>query len=126
MRMKASARPCTPIPIGLWRIFDLLACGETNRLLTCTGPGYTVDEEATLEKKANLGNRVVVDVNNLVQVLDNDFGDRGELFEVIGLFWGDIHVESDGCKVTHCNLSGKENKPSLKQALKPDVVIRMS
>lgn len=63
------------------------------------------DREATLEKKTNLGHWVVVDVDNLVQVLDNDFGDGCKLFEVKGSFWGDIHVECNGCQVTHCNLS---------------------
>lgn len=64
-----------------------------------------VDSEATLDKRANLGHWVVVDVNNLVQILHNDFGDRCKLFEVKGPFWGDIHVESNGRQVTHCNLS---------------------
>lgn len=65
----------------------------------------TVKWEVTPGKKAYLGHWVVVDINNLVQVPDNDFGDRCKLFEIKGPFWGDIHVEGNGRQVTHCNLS---------------------
>lgn len=63
------------------------------------------DRETTLGRKTHLRHGVVVDVNNLVQVLDNDFGDRCKLFEVKGPLWGDVHVEGNGCQVTHCDLS---------------------
>lgn len=63
-----------------------------------------VNREEIPEKKTNLRHWVVVDVNNLIEVPDNDFGDRCKLFEVKGPFWGDIHVEGNGCQVTHSNL----------------------
>lgn len=56
------------------------------------------------ERKSNLGHWVVVDVNNLVEVLHDNFGDRCKLFEVIAPLWGDVHVQGDGCQVTNCNL----------------------
>lgn len=65
---------------------------------------------STLKKRTNLWDWVVVDVNDLVQVLDNNFGDRCQFVKVIGLVWGDIHVESNGCQVTHCNLIGRKNR----------------
>lgn len=53
---------------------------------------------------ANLGHWVVVDVNDLVQVLDDDFGDRCKLAEVKGPSWAHVHVEGDGCQVAHSYL----------------------
>lgn len=69
------------------------------------------------QTKSNLRHRIVVDVNNLVQVPDNDFGDRCKLFEVKGPFWGDIHVESNRCQVAHCDLWRQNTKLILNRIL---------
>lgn len=63
-----------------------------------------VCREVTPEKKAHLGHRVVINVNDLVQVPDDDFSDGCQLIEVVRPLRGDVHVESNGCQVTHCNL----------------------
>lgn len=60
---------------------------------------------ATPERKSYLRHWIVVYIDNLVQVLDNDFGNRCKFLEVIGLFWCNVHVDGDGSQVTHCNLS---------------------
>lgn len=111
MRMKASARPCTPIPIGLCRRFDLLACTSTKMgLVKQTTMLHVCDTEATPEKRANLGHRVVINVNDLVQVLDDGFSDRCQLIEVVGPLGGDVHVQSNGSQVTHRNLIRRNNR----------------
>lgn len=70
-----------------------------------------VRQEVTPQKKAHLGHRVVINVNDLVEVPDDDFGDGCQLIEVVGPLWGDVHVESNGRQVTHCNLI-RGNNPS--------------
>lgn len=59
---------------------------------------------------ANLRHWVVVDVNDLVQVLDDDFGDGCKFVKVKGPSWGHVHVEGDGCQVTHSHLERERKK----------------
>lgn len=113
MRMNASARPCTPIPIGLCRRLDLSACTWTKMsLVKQTRWPPARGTRATPEKRANLGHGVVINVNDLVQVPDDGFSDRRQLVEVVGPLGGDEHVESNGSQVTHCNLVGGGNNTS--------------
>ena len=105
--MKASARPCTPIPIGLWRLLDLSACkaGQRDRLFRLSTHHSAA---GSIQKGAYLRHWVVVDVNDLVQVFNDDFGDGGKPFEVKGFLWGDAHVECNGSQVTHGNLKKEQ------------------
>lgn len=66
------------------------------------------DREETPEMKMYLRNWVEINVNDLIQVPDNNFGHRRKLRKIIGLFWGHIHVEGNGCQVTHSNLKGNK------------------
>lgn len=93
-------------PVALVRPFSLYkskeeACVNGNLVpLSCR-----VSSVTAVDGKPHLRYWVVVDVDDLIQVSHNNFGNRCKLFEVKRLLWGDIHVEGNGCQVTHCNLS---------------------
>ena len=55
-------------------------------------------------KSTHLWDRVVVDVDDLVQILGDNLSDFCQFLEVEGLVGKYIHGESDGRQVAHCNL----------------------
>lgn len=56
------------------------------------------------KKAPHLSHRIVVDINDFVQVLHDDFSNRGQLLEVKSSLWGDVHVQCNGCQVANSHL----------------------
>ncbi len=56
------------------------------------------------KKAPHLLHGVVVDINDFVQVLHNDFCNRGQLLEVKISLWGDVHVKCNWCQVANSHL----------------------
>ena len=128
IRMKASARPWTPMPMGLWRLFEYSAWWGKRRKRTCSNSTRSF----YLWRGNNdryLWYRVVVNINDLVQVTsDNlsrekrykitnsccskvylythtDLCNFTQPLEVILSLWSHETVEGEGGKVADCHLS---------------------
>lgn len=56
------------------------------------------------QPSTHLWHRVVVDINDFVEVSDDDLGDLSQPLEVICVLWGHIHVQGNGGQVTHSHL----------------------
>lgn len=114
MRAKASARPCTPMPMGRWRKFEFFACCETERRRRVRGAGGGSGKEKgkgrgqksdSLFERTHLNDWVEVDIDDFVQIARNDFGDFVQSLEVVRAV-GLIHEggEVEGRQIAHSDL----------------------
>ena len=103
MRAKASASPCTPMPIGRWRKFEFFAYSDTEgRKRRVRGAG---GEFNFLFERTHLNDRVEVNIDDFVQIARNDFGDFVQSLEVVRAV-SLIHEggEVEGRKIAHSDL----------------------